>query len=265
MAKAGKRTGERALTRRYGHRLEEIRREYAERAEGLKREARQLESDYQILARQFRKDVASLRRKGFIARSTDSRKATLTAQISKKLNDLHDVLTGKRRALKVKPVQAKEFREQGYPVFDNRVLLGPRYTVRKGHVYEREPKIAGQPKRRGSIIRLNANIEAQAETILSSLKPNEYIGLDIGAGFSQLFGRDDLHTTGPVIGFLDYLQGGGSFDRTGMKYVMVHTIPEVSALQYIYAREAERQRYGAEQRVRRNARRRDARSQKNRG
>lgn len=255
----------RALKRRYGHRLQAMRYQAIERAgDNVSRRLRaERLSDYEIMKQQLARDVAKLKRKGYLPPTQTVRKPTLTAQLSKKLNDLYEVVTGRRRGVRVSKEVARKLKDQGYPVVGDRVLLGSRYTLRKGIVYEKMAKVGGGPGRRVSMIRLTGNVHLQAEALLASLKPEEYVGFELGSGYTQLFGRADLYTDGPTMGLLDYLAGGGSFDRhPGMKYLTVHYIQAHEAVDYYYAKERAHFLYLEGQRAKRRAaskRRRDLR------
>lgn len=220
MAKTAAPPGAKALLRRYGHRLEAIRRDYEGKAADLRKEARRLESDYKVLARQFQKDVATLKRKGVLPPTVDARSARPTSSaLSRALNDLGDLLTGRVRAVKVSPAVARKLRAEDVQVVRGRAILDPRYTVRKGDVVEKRPddpgNLGGRVLRH---IRLDLDYEEKLAGVFSRMGPDDYIGLNLtdiygNKNFSRLFGADQFEE------FLNYLEGGDSFTPRGMKSV----------------------------------------------
>lgn len=217
MARRGAPKGQAALLRRYGADLAAIRQRYESKAAGLRQEARRLESDYKVLARQFRTDIAKLRRAGVISKATDSRRAApASSALSRALNDLGDILTGRARAMKVSPQVARKLRDEDVQIARGRAILSPRYTVRKGEVVEKAPRAPGMSG--GKVVRrinLTRDYEKQVTALFNTMKADDYIGIDLGNNFSRLFNMDQLEE------FLDYLEGGDSFHPRAMKSVAV--------------------------------------------
>lgn len=261
MARKPRPPGYRALRRRYGGELERLRAEYEAAAEGLARRARELESDYEIMARRFRHELAILKRKGLLPAATDLRRARPTSALSRALNDLYDVVTGERRAVRVSRKTAASLKEQGYDVTRGRVLLGRRHTLRGGEVHEREGVVRGTAGGRVRMLRLDtdiARLEHQVQRALGALGPNEYMGFDIGAGYSRLFHRSEFSE------LMLYLQGGGSFEPSGMKYLTIHRVEGSDALRYFRQREEETLARARQNQEVTRARRRQRRRQRRR-
>ena len=191
---------ERALRRRYGSELADIRARYELAAEqlddeiaALVKQRRSLETDYQVLARQFRRDVAKLRRLDLIPKATDARAVRkISPMLGRALNKFHDVLRDRATAKKVTAKAARVLREEGFTVQGQRVVIGKETTVnaKTGEVNRRT---RGGARRIRSINgRLSAaSIERRAAQIFDELVPPQYVAIEIYGNYSELFGPLD--------------------------------------------------------------------------
>ena len=75
--------------------------------------------------RKFRSAVAKLKQKQLVRKSTDARKQRATRYMRAKVKTLAPVLEGKLSSVRRSPKIAREYREAGFQVFNNRVLLAP--------------------------------------------------------------------------------------------------------------------------------------------
>ena len=64
-----------------------------------------------------RRDLSKLKAKGLISKRANLRKAKPSSALLKKLDRLGPVLTGHAQAVKLTPVQRKDFKEAGFPIY----------------------------------------------------------------------------------------------------------------------------------------------------
>jgi len=253
---AAKRPYEAALLRRYQHDLESIRASYIAAADNLglddvalelRRQARAGESDYRLLQRKFRSDVAAVKRKGLFGKGVSARTANPTAALSKTLNEVWDVLSGRRKAIKITPVAAARLKEEGFRVKNGRVLVSPSYKVDKKtgavtqahgvHVIEQ--------------IRLRANVERQIDRLWSGLGPNEYVTFSVYGNFSNIYAATPAGRDAMLMQLLAYRPAE-------VPNVAVLYLPnEAAAMAHVRANDAEK---FARRDAREAARRRDRRA-----
>ncbi len=206
---AASRPGEAALLRRYRHQMEVIRRDYIEAARNLglnevetelRMQARQAESDYRVLSRKFRNDVAKLKRAGLIGKDTDVRSVRPTAGLSKTVNELWDVIAGKRKAVKVSKAAEASLKAEGIKVRRGRAIVSPSYRI--------DPK-TGDVTKVGGLrvirrIRLGSRIEQQVNELWSQLQPGEYVTFDVWGNSSDVFAATDAGRNGFIARLFGY-------------------------------------------------------------
>ncbi len=191
---------ERALRRRYGEEIADIRARYEaaagdldEQIRDLARQRRSLETDYQILARQYRRDVAKLKRLDLAPTSVRVRRLKkASSSIGRALNKFHDVLTGRALAKKVTRKVAAQLREEGFATQGRRVMVGPDVSV--GRISGKVEQGTRQGRRRLrsiSMKRSRAEVEAWASDIFDDLVPPQYVSIEVYGNFSELFGPLD--------------------------------------------------------------------------
>lgn len=154
----------------------------------LRRQARANESDYRVLRRHFRHEVATLKRKGVLGKGVSARTALPTAGLTKVLNNLGDVLTGRRKAHKVSKKAAKSLREQGIPVYNGRAILAKSYKINRktGRLtVANNLKIVER-------IRLRHDVEDQVDTLWAALGKNNAVTFSIFGNFSEVFMNDEV-------------------------------------------------------------------------
>ena len=191
---------EKALRRRYGAEIADIRAQYEAAADDLDeqirdlvRQRRSLESDYQILARKYRRDVAKLKRLDLIPKTVDVRRLTKAPpSIGRALNKFHDVLTGRAKAKKVTRKVARQLREEGFTAQGRRVVIGPEVSIgRTSGVVEQRTRGGKRRLRSISMKRSRAEVEAWAADIFDDLVPPQYVAIEVYGNFSELFGPLD--------------------------------------------------------------------------
>lgn len=220
----------RALQRRYKGQLSDIRREYEAEATALTRANRELESDYRVLARQFRREISVLKKKKLLPKGVDVRKAVPTPALGRALNRLYDVVIGRRTARKVSVPVAKKLKSEGFQVEQGRVILDPKYAIKKGGVVRRDDGKAI------TIIQFGKNFEKQIDKLFAGLGPGQYVGIDLGNNFSELKNRQEKQD------FISYInQYNRSMSNKGMKYVTIVHVAYEDALAYEQARSRQMQ------------------------
>jgi hypothetical protein len=242
-----------ALLRRYAHQIDAIRDQYEARASELERERRALESDYTIMLRQYRHEIAELKRHGLVPKTVSARSARPTSALSRRLNDLYDVVIGKKRAQRVDKPTARRLRSQGFQTVGERVILSPRLSVKKGQVVETRTR-AGRAIAERPItgLRLGGarDLDRQIDRLFERMKPGEYLGLDLGDNYSRLFSGNERER------FRLYVTGGGSFNAERVRRVLTFTIGHDEADDYLAARRDLREERDADRREAAASRRR---------
>lgn len=246
--------------------MDELRAEFDRRAAELGQQARKLETDFELMQYQWQQDLKALQRQGLLPKGTKLRSSrTPTAALSRRVNSLLDVVMGRARGIKVTKRQAKQFRDQGFSVVNDRVVLSPQYRVERGEVVQQR-NIGGaivSGGRRVRSVRLRARLEEQVAVIFAGMTPGEFVGIDLVHGNTRLFGAGDETL------FLDYLMGKGSFvpakaSRISLLYYAIEEAEE-HIEEVADRREQSRLRAQDEARIRRSLRRkRGRRGSKNR-
>lgn len=80
--------------------------------------------------RSFRSDVAKLKAKGLVSPRVDARKQRATRYMVHKVKDLENALKGYVQPVKLPPKIARQYREAGFQVANNRVLMSPEVARR---------------------------------------------------------------------------------------------------------------------------------------
>ncbi len=182
---------------------------------------------YERLLRLFRSDVAKARKRGLLPPETNARRAVPTSALSRVLNRIADVLTGRKHARAVSDKQAKKLRKSGYQVEQNKVILSPEYNLdKKGNLVLRT---GGRIRRVKSLDLRAHDLEEQVTKIFSQLKPGELVGFQLYGHTGNLYGDADLFLYS-MLGYRD----------KQVKRVDVVYIPE--SQDYEYFREAEQRR-----------------------
>lgn len=256
-----------SLRGRYGHRLAELRARYVGEAERLARQsadagaelaeiaaaqaraqARRAESDYRIMAREFRREVSKLKKSGLAPSGLRATTAKPSPGILKRLENLHDVVTGRARAVKVGKKRAGALKREGYETRNGRVIVSPEYKVSRRGEVTRE---SGFELRR----RVNLNDPMKAEDtvrrVFRDMARDEYVAMEIGDNLSMFY------HSGQERVFLATLLGYRDRDA---RYVTIVRMREAAVDSFVQEHTHERvSRHGEEKRQRKNEKRREKR------